>query len=60
VTADQISLRDAAYYKEHMIEFALNKEVVLQISCFYFHLLYIISICHWLNFCDDFATRFCS
>jgi len=30
VTAEQISLRDAAYYQEHMIEFMLEKEVVLQ------------------------------
>jgi len=28
VTAEQISLRDAAFYKDHMIEFVFNKEVV--------------------------------
>jgi len=55
VTADQISLRDEAYYKEHMIEFVLNREVVLRINGFYFlaavhdqHLL-------WFYFYDDCA-----
>ena len=41
MTAEQISLRDAAYYQEHMIEFLLNKEVILITDCFRFYLLHI-------------------
>jgi len=46
VTAEQISLRDAAYYQEHMIEFMFNKEVRLIINnSFYFYLLCMSRVC---------------
>jgi len=57
VTAEQISLRDAAYYQEHMIEFFLNKEVILITNCFSFYSLHVHNIqCGFIftspfNFC---------
>jgi len=40
VTAEQITLRDATYYQEHMIEFIFDKEAILIIfisPCIYSH-----------------------
>ena len=48
MTADQISLRDEAYYKEHMIEFILNKEVIWWLL---FYLLYMFTVVFSRSYC---------